>query len=274
MSESEQPPRSTREARTLAEEAAKELLTRAGADSFDALVVLGSGWEAAADTLGTDDIEFDAVDLPGFVQPTAEGHSGRIRSMWVGDKRVVVFMGRVHLYEGHGPMAAVHAVRTGIAAGARTAVLTGSAGSLRADFSPGQPVLLRDHVNLTAASPLAGADFVDLSEAYSPRLREITRQVDGALAEGVYVTTSGPQLQTPAELQLLRQAGADVVGRSIALETIASVEMGAEVLGLAIVSNDALGAMIEPFRKERALEVVTRRSRELGELIQRVLGDA
>ncbi|AFR10353.1 purine-nucleoside phosphorylase [Nocardiopsis alba] len=274
MSESEQPPRSTREARTLAEEAAKELLTRAGADSFDALVVLGSGWEAAADTLGTDDIEFDAVDLPGFVQPTAEGHSGRIRSMWVGDKRVVVFMGRVHLYEGHGPMAAVHAVRTGIAAGARTAVLTGSAGSLRADFSPGQPVLLRDHVNLTAASPLAGADFVDLSEAYSPRLREITRQVDGTLAEGVYVTTSGPQLQTPAELQLLRQAGADVVGRSIALETIAAVEMGAEVLGLAIVSNDALGAMIEPFRKERALEVVTRRSRELGELIQRVLGDA
>ncbi|WP_431870604.1 purine-nucleoside phosphorylase [Nocardiopsis eucommiae] len=271
MSESEQPPRTTGEAKQLADSAAKELLARAGADSFDALVVLGSGWAGAVDTLGTPDIDIDATELPGFVRPTAEGHSGRVRSMWVGDKRVVVFVGRVHLYEGFGPMVATHAVRTGIAAGARVAVLTGSAGSLRTDFQPGQPIVLRDHVNLTATSPLAGPDFVDLTHAYSERLRGVIHEVDASLAEGVYVSTTGPQLQTQTELKVLRQAGADVVGRSIALETIAAVEMGAEVLGLSMVSNDALGAVLEPFEQERALEVVTQRARRLGELLNRVL---
>ncbi|MBR8742942.1 purine-nucleoside phosphorylase [Nocardiopsis sp. MG754419] len=272
MSESEQ--RTTGEAKALAKEAAEELLARAGADSFDALVVLGSGWAGAVDTLGSADIEFDAVELPGFVEPTAEGHSGRVRSMWVGDKRVVVFMGRAHMYEGHDPMVVAHAVRTGIAAGASVAVLTGSAGSLRTDFAPGQPVILRDHINLTSRSPLVGADFVDMSEAYSTRLREITHGVDASLAEGVYVATSGPQLQTPAELQVLLQAGADVVGRSIALEAIAAVEMGAEVLGLSIVSNDAVGAVLEPFAEERALEIVEQRSHRLGELLNRVISAA
>ncbi|MEU3020448.1 purine-nucleoside phosphorylase [Nocardiopsis sp. NPDC007018] len=274
MSESEQPPRTTGEAKQLADSAAKELLARAGADSFDALVVLGSGWAGAADALGTPDIEIDATELPGFVRPTAEGHSGRVRSMWVGDKRVVVFVGRVHLYEGWGPMTAVHAVRTGIAAGARVAVLTGSAGSLRTDFQPGQPVVLRDHVNLTATSPLAGPDFVDLTRTYSERLRAIIHEVDVTLAEGVYVSTTGPQLQTPSELKVLRQAGADVVGRSIALEAIAAVEMGAEVLGLSIVSNDAVGAVLDPFEQERALEVVEHRARRLGELLHRVVDAA
>lgn len=269
MSESEQ--RTTGDAKALATEAAEELLTRAGADSFDALVVLGSGWAGAVDTLGSADIEFDAVELPGFVEPTAEGHSGRVRSMWVGDKRVVAFMGRVHTYEGHDAMTVAHAVRTGIAAGAEVAVLTGSSGSLRTDFAPGQPVILRDHINLTAGSPLVGPDFVDMSAAYSTRLREITREVDASLPEGVYVATSGPQLQTPAELKILHQAGADVVGRSIALETIAAVEMGAEVLGLAIVSNDAAGAVFEPFEEGKALEIVERRSHRLGELLNRVL---
>ncbi len=274
VSESEQTPRTTVEAKQLADSAAQELLSRAGADSFDALVVLGSGWAGAVDTLGSPDIELDATELPGFVQPTAEGHSGRIRTTWVGEKRVVVFMGRVHLYEGFGPMVAAHAVRTGIAAGARTAVLTGSAGSLRTDYQPGQPVVLRDHVNLTSRSPLSGPDFVDLSRAYSERLRGIVHEVDASLAEGVYVSTTGPQLQTPAELKVLRQAGADVVGRSIALETIAAVEMGAEVLGLSIVSNDAVGAVVEPFEEERALEVVTQRARRLGELLNRVIAAA
>lgn len=277
MSESEQPPqppRTTGEAKRLADSAAKELLARSGADSFDALVVLGSGWAGAVDTLGTPDIEFDATELPGFVAPGAEGHSGKVRSMWVHEKRVVVFMGRVHLYEGHGPMTATHAVRTGIAAGAAIAVLTGSAGSLRTDYQPGQPVVLRDHVNLTSRSPLTGADFVDLTRAYSERLRQIIQGVDASLAEGVYVSTTGPQLQTPAELKVLRQAGADVVGRSIALETIAAVEMGAEVLGLAVVSNDAVGAVLEPFEEDRALDVVTQRARRLGELLNRVLAAA
>ena len=274
MSESEQRPTTTGDAKELAAAAAQDLLARTGADSFDAMVVLGSGWAGAADTLGSPDIEFDATELPGFHAPGAEGHSGKIRSMWVGDKRVVVFMGRVHLYEGRDPTEVAHAVRTGIAAGAATVVLTGSAGSLRTDFSPGQPVVVRDHLNLTARSPLTGAAFVDLSEAYSPRLRRIIHEVDVSLAEGVYASVVGPQLQTPSELDALRRSGADVVGRSIALEAIAAVEAGAEVLGLAVVSNDAVGPAIEPFEAERALEVVTRRALRLGELVHGVLSRA
>jgi len=274
VSESEQRPTTTGDAKELAAAAAQDLLARTGADSFDAMVVLGSGWAGAADTLGSPDIEFDATELPGFHAPGAEGHSSKVRSMWVGDKRIVVFMGRVHVYEGYSPAEAVHAVRTGLAAGAGTAVLTGSAGSLRADFAPGQPVVVRDHINLTSRSPLTGPSFVDLSEAYSPRLRRIIREVDASLAEGVYASTIGPQLQTPSELNVLGRSGADVVGRSLALETIAAVEMGAEVLGLTVVSNDAVGSALEPFEAERALEVVTQRARRLGELLNRVLSRA
>lgn len=272
MTEPEQQPRTTGEARELAADAARELLSRTGADSFDALVVLGSGWAGAVDTLGSYDIELDATDLPGFHEPAAEGHSGKIRSMWVGDKRVIVFMGRVHLYEGRDPLEVVHAVRTGVAAGARTAVLTGAAGSLRTDFATGQPVVVRDHINLTARSPLVGPSFVDLSSAYSPRLRRAVQEADASVPEGVYVCTTGPQTQTPAELKVLHQAGADLVGHSIVLEAVAAVEAGAEVLGLAVVSNDAVGAVFEPFEAERALDVVTQRARRLGELLNRVIG--
>jgi purine-nucleoside phosphorylase len=274
VSDTEQPPRTTDEAKALAATAAKDLLARAGADNFDAMVVLGSGWTGAVDTLGSADIEFDAADLPGFHAPTAEGHSPKVRSMWVGEKRVVVFMGRIHVYEGYEAIQTAHAVRTGVAAGARTVVLTGSAGSLRADIAPGQPVVIRDHINLTCASPLKGPSFVDLSETYSARLRQIVHDADATLAEGVYVTTVGPQLQTPAELQVLGQSGGDLVGRSIALEAIAAVEMGAEVLGLAMVSNDALGAVFHPFEAERALEIVEQRAPRLGSLINRVLATA
>ncbi|WP_394350423.1 purine-nucleoside phosphorylase [Nocardiopsis quinghaiensis] len=272
--EREQRPETTAEAKELASGSARELLSRAGADSFDALMVLGSGWAGAVDTLGSYDIELDVAELPGFHVPTARGHSPKVRSMWVGEKRVAVFMGRVHLYEGYDPMEVTHAVRTGVAAGAATVVLTGSAGSLRTDFAPGQPVVIRDHINLTARSPLTGPSFVDLTEAYSPRLRQVVHEVDASLAEGVYVSTVGPQMQTPSELKVLHQAGADLVGRSIALEAIAAVEMEAEVLGLAIISNDAVGAVFEPFEAERALDVVTQRARRLGELLNRVLDQA
>ncbi|MFC4865729.1 MULTISPECIES: purine-nucleoside phosphorylase [Streptomonospora] len=264
----------TAQAKERAVQAANELKSRTGTDSFDAMVILGSGWAGAADTLGTADIELDVTDLPGFVAPTAAGHGSTVRSAWAGDKRVAVFSGRTHLYEEHDPMRIVHAVRTGIAAGASIVVITGAAGSLRADFSVGQPIVVRDHINLTSASPLAGPDFVDLTEAYSPRLRSLAREVAPSLAEGVYASLLGPQFQTPAELAMLRVAGADLVGRSFALETIAAVEMGAEVLGLSVVSNDAIGAVFEPFDSLKALEVIQRRTKRLGELLHETISQA
>lgn len=263
--------RGTDAAKEAAAVAAGELDARCGADGFDVAVVLGSGWSGAADSLGAADAEFDAAELPGFAVPAALGHSSRIRCMWVGDKRVAVFMGRVHLYEGHDAVQVAHTVRTGIAAGAHTVVLTSSAASLRTDFTVGLPVVVRDHINLTSASPLVGPGFVDLDRAYSPRLRRLVLEVDASLPEGVYAAVGGPHFQTPAELKMLRQAGADLVGRSIALETIAAVEMGAQVLALAMVTNDALGAVFEPFNPLQALGVTERRSLLLGELLGSVI---
>ncbi|SKA06079.1 purine-nucleoside phosphorylase [Marinactinospora thermotolerans DSM 45154] len=251
--------------------AASELLTRTGADGYDAVVVLGSGWAGAADALGVADIEIDVGDLPGFVAPSAAGHASLLRTVWVGAKRVAVFMGRVHLYEGYGPLQVTHAVRTGVATGARTVVLTGSAGSMRVDFSPGQPVVVRDHINLTGESPLVGPDFVDLTTAYSPRLRAVAHEADPSLAEGVYAAVRGPAFATPAELGLLRLSGADLVGTSMALETIAAVEMGAEVLGLSVVSNDAVGPVHGMLSADRLLGMAREHAPELGALLNRIL---
>lgn len=273
MSESTQvrPTTGTAQAKERAVQAANELHSRTGADAFDAVVVLGSGWADAADALGSVEAELDVTELPGFVAPTAAGHYSTLRSVLVGDKRAAVFCGRTHLYEKHDPMRIAHAVRTGVAAGASVAVLTGAAGSLRTDFSVGQPIVVRDHINLTSTSPLSGPDFVDLTEAYSPRLRTAAQEVDPSLAEGVYASLLGPQFQTPAELAMLRVAGADLVGRSFALETIAAVEMGAEVLGLSVVSNDAMSAIFEPFDSLKALDVVRQRAQHLGRLLSATL---
>ncbi|MFD0776386.1 purine-nucleoside phosphorylase [Streptomonospora algeriensis] len=273
MSESTQvhPTTGTAQAKEQAVQAANELKSRTGADAFDAVVILGSGWADAADTLGSAEAELEITDLPGFVAPAAAGHFSALRSIRVGAKRAAVFCGRTHPYEEPDPMRIVHAVRTGVAAGASVAVLTGAAGSLRADFSVGQPIVVRDHINLTSTSPLSGPDFVDLAEAYNPRLRALAREVDPSLAEGVYASLLGPQFQTPAELAMLRGAGADLVGRSFALETIAAVEMGAEVLGLSVVSNDAMGAVFERFDSLKALDVIQQRAQRLGELISATL---
>ncbi|RNL82356.1 purine-nucleoside phosphorylase [Halostreptopolyspora alba] len=261
----------TADAKDVAAEAANDLRYRTGADSYDAVVVLGSGWTGAVESLGQQDIELEIADLPGFVRPGATGHASTVRSMWVGAKRVAVFTGRTHLYEGYGAMQVAHAVRTGIAAGADTALLTGSAGSLRNDFAVGQPVVVRDHMNLTGTSPLAGPDFVDLTNAYTPWLRHTAHETDPSLTEGVYAALPGPQFQTPAELSMLRMAGADLVGHSIALETIAAKEMGADVLAVAMVSNDAMSGIFGSANYDRALSVVQQRAWHLGALLHGIL---
>jgi purine-nucleoside phosphorylase len=140
----------------------------------------------------------------------------------IGGLRVLVFLGRVHLYEGHSPAAVVHGVRTAVAAGCTTVVLSNAAGGIRSGLQPGQPVLISDHLNLTGCSPLTGlpltgdgpSPFTDLSEVYSARLRGLAQAEDPDLGEGVYAALPGPQYETPAEVRMLRTAGADLVGMS------------------------------------------------------------
>jgi purine-nucleoside phosphorylase len=251
--------------------AADMINERAGGVSHDVAVVLGSGWSAAADALGEATFELRVADLPGFAPPTAEGHDGTVRSVDCGGRRVLVFLGRTHLYEGHGVDAVAHPVRTAAAAGARAIVLTNGSGAINPEFAAGRPVLISDHVNLTSASPLVGADFVDLTSLYTPRLRDIAREIDPTLAEGVYVQVTGPQYETPAEIRFLRAIGGDLVGMSTALEAIAARAAGLEVLGVALVTNPAAGVTGAPLDHADVLAAGEAAAVSVGEFLAEVV---
>jgi purine-nucleoside phosphorylase len=251
--------------------AAGQLAELTGVRTHDVAVVLGSGWVPAADAIGEASHELSVTDLPGFAPPAVAGHAGKVRSVAVGSRRVLVFLGRTHLYEGHGVAAVVHGVRTAIAAGCRTVVLTNGCGGIRADLGPGQPVLISDHLNLTAASPLQGAIFVDLTQLYSPRLRAIAREVDPSLAEGVYAQLPGPHYETPAEIRMLQTMGADLVGMSTALEAISARAAGAEVLGISLVTNLAAGLSGAPLNHEEVLASGRDSAERMGGLLAQIM---
>ena len=158
-------------AQDAATEAADRLRKLTGVDRHDIALVMGSGWLPAVDALGEATAEIATTDLPGFAPPAVEGHSGKVRSVRAGDRNLLVFLGRTHFYENLGVRSVVHGVRMSAAAGCRVAVLTNGCGGLKESWQPGTPVLITDHINLTAASPIEGANFVDLTDLYSSRLR-------------------------------------------------------------------------------------------------------
>ncbi len=229
--------------------AARELGRMTGADRHEVLVVLGTGLFGAAAELGAEGPPIDLTSLPWFARFTGPGHRPEAWSVDLEGRRTLVVAGRLHLYEGRSPAEVVHPVRTAIAAGARAVLLTCSAGAVNPALTAGEVVAIRDHLNLTGTSPLVGvtADgvsrprHVDMTDTWSPRLRALARAVD-PLEEGVYAQMTGPQLETPAEVRMLAALGADLVGMSTVPEAIAARHLGAEVLGLAVVTNAAGGA--------------------------------
>jgi purine-nucleoside phosphorylase len=255
----------------LAARAAAVLRDRTGVEAHDVALVLGSGWLPAVDALGEVTAELGTTDLPGFAPPAAAGHAGRIRSVRAGDRDLLVFLGRTHLYEGLGVRAVVHGVRTAGAAGCRVVVLTNGCGGLHERWTPGTPVLIRDHVNLTATSPLEGATFVDLTDLYSSRLRALCREVDETLDEGVYVQFPGPHYETPAEIAMVRAIGGDLVGMSTTLEAIAAREAGLEVLGISLVTNLAAGITGEPLDHGEVLEAGRTAAGRMGDLLAKIV---
>jgi purine-nucleoside phosphorylase len=255
----------------VAADAAAAIAERTGAAEHDVAVILGSGWAPAVEELGDPVTVTPMAELPGFSAPTAAGHRGQLLSLHIGDLRVLVFVGRIHGYEGYEPHQVVHPVRTACAAGVRTIVLTNAAGSLREDFAVGQPVLLSDHLNLTGRSPLVGAHFVDMVEAYSPRLRAVAREIDPSLPDGVYAALGGPQYETPAEIQMLRTLGADLIGMSTVHETIAARAAGAQVLGVSLVTNLAAGMTGEPLSHEEVLAAGRQSAARMGSLLAGVV---
>jgi len=258
-----------------AEAAASTLASLTGKDRHDVALVMGSGWISAADALGTPTHEFEVTELPGFPAPTVMGHGGKIRSYDLqgerGIIRALVFLGRTHLYEGKGVEPVVHGVRTAVKAGCKTVVLTNACGGINRDYKVGQPVLIRDHISMTAVSPLIGADFVDLTDLYSKRIREILRAEDPSLAEGVYVHWRGPSYETPAEINMMRIIGADLVGMSTVPEAIAAHALGAEVVGISLVSNAAAGITGEKLSHEEVMAAGKAAAGKMGELLGKVL---
>jgi purine-nucleoside phosphorylase len=256
---------------SLARDAAMALASATGVERHDVAVILGSGWVPAADALGTTVADIEASSLPGFRPPAADGHHGRIRSVNVEGTPVLVFLGRTHLYEGHGVDAVVHAVRTAAAAGCRVIVLTNGCGGLDPGWVPGTPVLISDHLNLFGVTPLRGATFIDMTDLYSRRLRSIAQEIDPTLDEGVYAQFLGPQYETPAEIDMVRTLGASLVGMSTVQEAIAAREAGMEVLGLSLVTNLAAGMTGQPLSHEEVLDAGKAAAERMGELLARVI---
>ncbi len=254
-----------------AAEAAAALAEQTGVAQHDVALVMGSGWLPAVDALGETVAEVATTDLPGFAPPAVAGHAGRIRSVRAGERRLLVFLGRTHLYEGLGERAVCHGVRTAAAAGCSTVVLTNGCGGLDERWSPGTAVLISDHVNLTSTSPIEGASFVDLTDLYSPRLRALCREVEPSLDEGVYVQFRGPHYETPAEIAMVRAIGGTLVGMSTTLEAIAAREAGLEVLGLSLVTNLAAGISGEPLDHAEVLEAGRAAATRMGALLGAVV---
>ncbi|RLP75953.1 purine-nucleoside phosphorylase [Mycetocola tolaasinivorans] len=241
--------------REIAAQAAAQIAEKTGIASHDIALTLGSGWGKAADLLGETVAEIPAEEIIGFSKPALPGHGGTLRSIRLANgKHALVIGARTHYYEGHGVRRTVHSVRTAAAAGAKTMILTNGAGGIKDHWTPGTPVLISDHINLTADSPLEGATFVDLTDLYSKRLRDLAHTIAPELDEGVYCQFRGPHYETPAEVQMAKTIGGHIVGMSTALEAIAAREAGMEILGMSLITNLAAGISATPLSHAEVIE--------------------
>ncbi|WP_166983973.1 purine-nucleoside phosphorylase [Paramicrobacterium fandaimingii] len=256
----------------VAQLAAADIAKTTGVDHHDIALTLGSGWGKAADLIGETTATVPATEITGFSKPALDGHVGTIRSIVLpSGKRALVIGARTHYYEGHGVRRVVHSVRTAAAAGAKTMILTNGAGGIKEHWKPGTPVLINDHINLTSDSPLEGATFVDLTDLYAQRLRDIAHSVDPSLDEGVYCQFRGPHYETPAEVQMAKTLGGHIVGMSTALEAIAARQAGMEVLGMSLITNLAAGIQATPLSHEEVIEAGRAAEAAISTLLARIV---
>jgi purine-nucleoside phosphorylase len=256
----------------VARTAAAQIAEATGVAHHDVALTLGSGWAKAADLIGETTAEIPATEITGFSASAVVGHTGSIRSIALpSGKNALVIGARTHYYEGHGVRRVVHSVRTAAATGARTMILTNGAGGIKETWAPGSPVLISDHINLTADSPLEGATFIDLTDLYSARLRELAKGIDPTLDEGVYTQFRGPHYETPAEVQMAKAMGSHIVGMSTALEAIAAREAGMEVLGMSLITNLAAGIQKTPLSHQEVLQAGKDAEAAISQLLARIV---
>jgi len=257
----------------VARQAADQLAEKTGVEKHDIALTLGSGWGKAADLIGETTATIPATEIVGFGAPALAGHVGTLRSVLLANgKRALVIGARTHYYEGHGVRRVVHSVRTAAAAGATTMVLTNGAGGIKETWKPGTPVLISDHINLTADSPLEGATFIDLTNLYSARLRSIAKEIEPSLDEGVYTQFRGPHYETPAEVQMAKAIGGHIVGMSTALEAIAARQAGMEILGMSLITNLAAGIQKTPLSHQEVIEAGREAEPVISALLAKIVG--
>ncbi|HEY6478365.1 MAG TPA: purine-nucleoside phosphorylase [Polyangia bacterium] len=270
--------------------AARAVAEQLEVDTPTAAIVLGSGLGGVADQL-TEARRVPYASLPCFPETTVAGHPGRLVAGKIpgtiagsgGDKTVLLLCGRVHGYEGYPPSEVGFGVRVAAALGTRTLIVTNAAGAVDPAFSPGEIVAISDHINLTGASPLTGANderlgprFVDMTDAYDPKLRALAvaaapQAIGRPLRQAIYAGMAGPAYETPAEVRLLRTLGAGLVGMSTVHEVIAARHTGLAVLGLSLVANPAAGVSPGPLRHEDVTRAAAAGAEALGRLVAAVV---
>lgn len=244
-------------------------------------IILGTGLGALADVIDVD-VAIPYGELPGFAPSTVESHTGRLLLGTLGGRRAVAMQGRLHRYEGYSLQQVTFPVRVMRELGASTLVVSNACGGIRADWAPGDLMLIADHINLLGDNPLVGphhpawgARFPDMSAPYDADLRAAARAVARdagiTLREGVYAAVMGPNLETRAEYAMLRTVGADVVGMSTVPEVIVAVQAGMRVLGISIITDACVPETLEPASLERILAVAARAEPALTALVRGVL---
>ena len=264
-----------------AEHATRVIRSRISVEPRIALV-LGSGLGGFADDF-EEAVSIPYEDIPGFVRSTAQGHAGRLVVGKIDSVPVVAMQGRVHYYEGYSLEEVTFAVRTFGLLGIKTLVLTNAAGGINVQLTQGALMVISDHLNLMGVNPLRGANderfgprFPDMSAVYSHELQELVineaKAIGVEVRRGIYGALSGPSYETPAEIHLLRNLGADAVGMSTVPEAIVARHMGLEVLGISCITNMAAGISDEPINHEEVMETGNRVRETFAELLRRVIG--
>ena len=263
-----------------AEHAARVIRSRISIDPRIALV-LGSGLGGFADDF-EEAVGIPYEDIPGFVRSTAQGHAGRLVIGKIDSVPVLAMQGRVHYYEGYSLEEVTFAVRTFGLLGVKTLVLTNAAGGINVQLTQGALMVISDHLNLMGVNPLRGANderfgprFPDMSAVYSHELQELVideaKAIGVEVRRGIYGALSGPSYETPAEIHLLRNLGADAVGMSTVPEAIVARHMGLEVLGISCITNMAAGISDAPINHEEVMETGNRVRETFAELLRRVI---
>jgi purine-nucleoside phosphorylase len=244
-------------------------------------VVTGTGLGEIAAELRPETV-LDYGQIPHFPVSTVQSHNGCLLEGQMNNRHLLVLQGRFHLYEGYTPLAVTFPIRVLQTLGIQYLVLTNAAGGLNPLFAAGDIMIIEDQINLTGFNPLTGSNeerwgprFVGMTHAYNGRLQDLAQSASDALEvgvqKGIYVGLSGPSLETPAEMRFLRAVGADAVGFSTVMETIAAAHAGMQVLGLSVITNMCLPDALTPLDVDEVIAAAQRAAPHLETIISRVL---